>query len=283
MPQEPYLMKVRSIISNTISEEDLATGHLSIRFMSDGFSLLLESSDFKPIILNRFSNESIMPVSLLLQSAEDWLKRHTLLERFKGEVTIVTDSAPATVVPENLLSEEDLLLYLDPVAPIHPEGHVYQRKIKNRDVCVVASTPPHFLGFSKKFSVNARIYSPMEIMFSMSDQINAADHQRGFCLLEVQQGYLGILMIRNDEIVIANQQKIRKPDEVIYHTLNAIKQLDFDRLERPLYWSGDLMKEQRRELKKYIRNVVKLPYTIKDLEGKKVQEHILLTEATRCA
>jgi len=106
-------MKVHSIISNTISEEILQTGHLSIRFLTDGFSLLLEDKKFRPIILNRFSEDTIVTRTTLVNSCIDWLNRHTLIENFSGEVTIITDSPTSVLVPKELFSKSNVRAYLE--------------------------------------------------------------------------------------------------------------------------------------------------------------------------
>jgi hypothetical protein len=112
--------------------------------------------------------------------------------------------------------------------------------------------------------------------------VNAADHQRGFALLEVQSGYMAILVIRNDELVIANHQQIGKPGEQVYHTLNTIQQLEFSRTSRPLYYAGISSDEELGILRKYIRTIYALPYHISQIDKSAISEHVLLAEATRC-
>ncbi len=100
-------MQVHSIISNTISGEMLLAGHLSIRFRTDGFSMLLEDSNFKPIILNQFSNDPYLSLSGHIQACEDWLNKHTLMSDFCGEATIIVETPSANLIPEKLFSEDD--------------------------------------------------------------------------------------------------------------------------------------------------------------------------------
>lgn len=276
-------MQVHSIISNTISEEILASGHLSIRFMADGFSLLLEDRNYAPVVLNRFTAESpLLTRKSYLLSCEDWLQRHTLLENFLGEITLVVDALPTTLVPDSLFSEKDKLLYLEPVTTLHAGEQVEFTTIRNRPFNIVYAIPADFLLLSEKFSGSVRIKSPMEVLFSVADQVNAADHQRGFALVEVQHGYMGILMIRNDELMIANHQQLGKQGELVYHTLNTIQQMEFDRMSRPLYYSGIPGDKELGMLRKYVREVNTLPYHIKEIERSAICEHILLAEATRC-
>ncbi len=275
-------MQVHSIISNTISEEILDSGHLSIRFMADGFSLLLEDRYYKPVVLNRFTED--MPISSKshLLTCEDWLNRHTLLEKFIGEITLVADTIPTALVPEALFSEKDKYLYLEPVTRLHAGEKVDFKAVKNRPFLIVYAIPADYLLLAEKFAGTVRIKSPAEVLFSVSDQVNAADHQRGFALLEVQQGYMGILMIRDDALQIANHQQLGQQEELVYHTLNTFQQLEFDRKSRPLFYAGVPCGEVLAMLGKYVREITPLPYHISEIDKDAINEHVLLAEATRC-
>lgn len=250
--------------------------------MADGFSLLLEDRYYKPIVLNRFTGESPMTQKSHLLACEDWLQRHTLLENFTGEITLLADAIPTTLVPESLFSEKDKFLYLEPVARLHPGEKVDFNAIKNRPFYIVYAVPVDYLLLADRLAGKVRIKSPLEVLFSVTDQVNAADHQRGFALLEVQQGYMGVLMIRNDELLIANHQQLGKKDELVYHTLNTIQQMDFDRKERPLFFAGIPGNEELAVLGKYIRQINPLPYHISEIDKSAINEHVLLAEATRC-
>jgi hypothetical protein len=275
-------MKVHSIISNTISEEILRRGHLSIRFKNSGFSLLLEDKNYHPVVLNKFSNEDSMSLTSQLLSCEDWLKRHTLLDDFSGEVSIILDSSPAVFVPESLFSDKDALMYLDPVAGIPAHGYVRHKEIKNRPLVLVYSVPELITSLADKFTGQTRIVPAPEVMLSMAEQVNAADHQRGFMLIEAQPGSLNLLMIKEDGIVLSNQITMKGSDDLIYHILNAIQQLGFDRNNRPLFYAGLTNAEEMKSLQKYVRTIAPLAYHIFDIDKSSVSEHILLAEATRC-
>ncbi len=276
-------MKVHSIISNTISEEILRRGHLSIRFMTEGFSLLLEDKNYHPVVLNKFSTEgSTMSLTGQLLACEDWLKRHTLLDNFSGEVSIIHDSSPAVLVPESLFSEKDASIYLEPVTSISPQEYVRHKEIKNRPVVLVYSVPELITTLAGEFSGPVRMVPAPEVMLSMAEQVNAAEHQRGFMLIEAQEGLLNILIIKDDEIVLSNQLTISGADDLVYHTLNAIQQLGFDRISRPLIYAGYTFDQEMKSLEKYVRTVAPLAYHIFDIDKSFITEHILLAEATRC-
>jgi len=276
-------MQIHSIISNTISEDILATGHLSIRFMADGFSLLLEDRNFLPVVLIRATGDSPMTRKSHLQACEDWLQRQTLLEGFLGEITMVIDALPTTLVPEALFSEKDRLLYLEPVTRLHAGEQVEFTAISNRPFLLVYAVPVDYLLLAEKLAGSVRIKSSLEVLFSVADQVNAADHQRGFALVEAQPGYMGILMIRNDELMIANNQQLGKQGELVYHTLNTIQQVEFDRVSRPVYHVGLSGDEELGMLRKYVRHLQPLPYHIGEIDKSAISEHIILAEATRCA
>ncbi len=275
-------MKVHSIISNTISEEILRKGHLSIRFMVEGFSLLLEDKNYHPVVLNKFSTEGSMSLTSQVLACQDWLKRHTLIDDFAGEVSINHDSSPALFVPKNIFSEKDSSLYLEPLASIPAHEYVRHKEIKGRSIVLVYSVPGLISSLTEKFSGPVRIIPAPEVMLSMAEQVNTADHQRGFMLIETQQGLLNILVIKEDGIVLSNQLALNGTGDLVYHTLNAIEQLGFDRKNRPAFYAGLTNEKEIRDLRKYIRTLAPLAYHIFDIDKSSIPEHILLAEATRC-
>ena len=277
-----FLMKVHSIISNTISEEILQKGYLSIRFMMEGFSLLLEDKNYHPVVLNKFSTEGSMSLTSQLLACEDWLQRHTLLDDFSGEVSITHDLSPALFVPNNLFSEKDTSLYLEPLTSVPAHAYVRHKEIKGRPFVLTYSVPGLISSLAEKFSGPVRIIPAPEVMLSMAEQINAADHQRGFMLIETQQRLLNILMIKEDKIVFSNQLSLNGSGDLVYHTLNAIQQLGFDRKNRPLFYAGLINKEEIKSLQKYVRTLVPLAYHIFDIDKSSIPEHILVTESTKC-
>jgi hypothetical protein len=275
-------VKVHSIISNTISEETLHSGHLSIRFLRDGFKILLEDVNFQPVILNRFYEETGISLKGQINTCEDWLRRHTLMDDFNGEVSIIPESSPATFIPESLFNAKEAFLYLEPMVNLKPHETVRHKNIRKKPLVLVYAVTGLIVSLTEKFSGTTRIIPAAEAMLSMAEQINASDHQRGFMAIETQPGSLNILMIREDQLILSNQISLKQPGEMVYHTLNAMLQLGFDRKKRPLYIAGIVAKEEIVSLKKYIRHVTPMPYHIIDLDKPSIQEHVLLAEATRC-
>lgn len=275
-------MKVHSIISNTISEETLRSGHLSIRFLPNGFKILLEDINFQPVILNWFYEETGISLKGQITACEDWLKRHTLMDDFTGEVSIIPESSPSTFVPENLFNEKEAFLYLEPMVNLKAHETVRHTNIRKKPLVLVYAVTGLIISLSEKFSGTTRIIPAAEAMLSMAEQINVSDHQRGFMVIETQPGSLNILMIREDQLVLSNQISLKQPGEMVYHTLNAMQQLGFDREKRPLFIAGKVPHEEIISLEKYIRHVTPLPYHIFELDKTAIPEHILLAEATRC-
>lgn len=277
-------MQVHSIISNTISEEVLQSGHLSIRLRADGFSLLLEDANYKPIILNNFSNDPFLSLSGHLQACEDWLNKHTLLDEFKGETTIVVETHAATVIPKKLFSKEHKAYYLEQTNAISSSETILHKKIKNRSFVLVFAVNKLIREFSYKFSSKVRIMHPAECLLSAADQIDASIHQRGFVLIECQEAMLEILVIRNDELVISNHHKLKSKDEIVYHTINTMKQFDLDRKNIPVYLTGRYKPDHETMLlmRKYIKKIETLPYFIHDIDKDAIQESIILSEANKC-
>ncbi len=275
-------MQVHSIISNTISEEILSSGHLSIRFMTDGFSLLIQDKEFRPVVLNRFHGDADISLNSYVLSCSDWLERHTLLDGFKGEISIVIDLAPETLVPESLFSEKNASAYLAPVCQLKPGDSVRFRQIRNRPFYIVFAVPHVIVEFARHFSNVPRILTSTEVSLSVADQVNAADHQRGFAMIETQNCFINILLIRDDQLVLSNHLRLKNQEELVYHTLNTLQQMEFDRKNSPLFFTGCCNENEIKTLSRYIRNIKALSYHILDIEKSSIPEHVILAEASRC-
>ncbi len=277
-------MQVHSIISNTISEEVLQSGYLSIRLRTDGFSLLLEDAKYKPVILNNFSNTPYLSLAGHLQACEDWLNKHTLLDAFKGETTLIIETSAATIVPKKLFSKEHTSYYLEQTNAISSNDTILYKKIKNRPFVLVYAVNKLIEEMSHKFSSTVRIMHPAESLLSAADQIDASIHQRGFVLIEIQEFMLEVLVIRNDDLVNSNRHKLKSKDEIVYHTINTMKQFELDRKIVPVYLAGSYSPdhEYMQILGKYIKKIEPLPYFIRDIEKDAIPESIILSEASKC-
>ncbi|MFC2090474.1 DUF3822 family protein [Bacteroidota bacterium] len=275
-------MKIHSIIANTISEEILQTGHLSIRLLADGFSLLLEDKSYKPVVLLKATSDQTVSLTASQAACEDWLNRHTLLEHFSGECTILPGSQCETIVPEEIFSVEDSVHYISSVSEINPSDSVLHKLVPNRPFVIVYAVRETVKNFSEKFHGNCRIISDTEVLISVADQVNAADHQRGFVLMEVQHKALSIILIKNDFVQLINHLDIKDEGDLVYHILNILKQMDFDRKSAPLYFAGKLPVETAATLNRYIKNIHPLAYVIQDIDKTSILENILIAEATKC-
>jgi hypothetical protein len=277
-------MQVHSIISNTISEEILESGHLSIRLRTDGFSLLLEDNSFKPVVLNNFSNDPPLSLTGHIAACEEWLINHTLMDHFRGEITIVYDTPAATMVPESLFSEDLTRVYLEKTNTLLADESTVYRKVKNRPYYMVFMVPNILKAFARKFQSTCKIMHPSECMLSMADQVDASDHQRGFVLLEIQESVLEILAIQNDMMLLSNRHRLKSGEDILYHSLNTMVQLKLDRSKIPVFVAGirDEDDELIQKLQKYIRHVKALPYYIREIDKSAIPGNILLAESSRC-
>jgi len=277
-------MQVHSIISNTIPEEVLQTGHISIRFLSDGFSLLLEDSSFTPLVLNRFSSDTSFSMNHYVDQCTTYLENHSLLADFQGEVSLLTSSPSATAIPEDLFADNHLKLYLEQVTRIGSNETVQSRKVKDRPFYIVFTAADKLGELAGRFGGTVRILHPSECLISAVDQVNASDHQRGFLCIEIQSAAMELTAFRNDNLVLSNRFAITAERDILYHTLNTLQQLEFDRKQTPVFWAGNLGKSpgSMDSLKKYLGNLQALPYFIREINAEAIPENILLAEATKC-
>ena len=275
-------MQAHSVISNTISGDILKKGHLSVRFMVDGFSLLLKDQSFRPVILNKFQEKQALSLRTYVLECSEWLDRHTIFEGFEGETTIVYDKSASCLVPEKLFDPNQADAYLDPVGARDPDSYTMKYPLKGRKTMIVFDVAAILQSFAEKFKGKTRILPYTNLLYSVADQVNASDHQRGFALLEIQNYTMGILYIKEDRTVITNHMTVKNQDEVVYHTLNILSKKGFNRSKSPLFICGRMGDDIRETLSKYLGNIQPVPYLIPDIPKEAIPEHVLLSEASHC-
>jgi hypothetical protein len=207
------------------------------------------------------------------------------LLNFEGETAFILDTQAATVVPESFFDEGNARKLLEKTVPVNESDRVVDRPVRERQFRIIFAYPAELEELSKRIHGMARILHAEECLLSLSDQVQASDHQRGFILAEVQQLSLGLLLIREDGIKLLNWYSLREPSEFIYHTLNLVKQLELDRENIPVYLSGIVHPEHELYglLGKYIRRVKTTPYYLEELSRTQVMRFMILSEGSKCA
>ncbi|MGW8316870.1 MAG: DUF3822 family protein [Bacteroidales bacterium] len=277
-------MQADSIISNTITEDIRQKGHQTIRFSPDGFSLLVSDASYRPVLLKRYNYDP--PVKDTVQTAEciRMLKELDLFN-FQGETVLIADTLNSTLIPQPYFDEKLGRELLEHQARLEPTDQVRHLLIRNRSLILLFAVPEGILDIESQFSGHVTLIHATESLISLSDQVQASDHQRGMVLIDVQPMTLDILVIREDKIRLLNKYALKDPSEFIYHTLNTVKQLGLDRESIPVYLSGSIHEEHELFglLGKYIRTIRTTPYYMEELSRMEVVRHMILSEASKCA
>jgi hypothetical protein len=277
-------MQADGIISNTITEDIRQKGHQTIRFSPDGFSLLVSDASYRPVVLKRYLYDH--PVEIAEQTADCIrILRESDLFNFQGETVLIADTLNSTLVPQPFFDEKLGRALLERNAPLDPSDQVRHRQIRNRSLMLLFAVPANLLDIESQFSGHVTLIHATESLISLSDQVQASDHQRGMILIDVQPLTLNILVIREDKIRLLNQYVLNEPSEFIYHTLNTVKQLGLDRETIPVYLSGTIHEEHELYglLGKYIRTIRTTPYYMEELNRMDVIRYMILSEASKCA
>ncbi|MBN2697963.1 MAG: DUF3822 family protein [Bacteroidales bacterium] len=277
-------MQVETVIAHTITDDIRQKGHQSIRLTADGFSVLVADASFIPVYLKDFIFDAPVAGHIVAEECRRILREQGLT-RFDGEIILISDSQAATLVPDRFFDEEQKDLLLGSVNEIREDDLILSRRLKNRSEHIIYSVPPYIHKLSELYQREVRILHTGECMVSLSDQVSASLHQRGFVLIEVQKKKMEILIIRGDTIILSNRYLLNEPFDYLYHTLNTFKQLQLDREKVPLYFAGQYDEEQEpdRLMKKYIRKIAPVPYFLEGLTKRQKLQFLILSEATRCA
>lgn len=277
-------MQVEGIISNSITKDIRLKGHQAIRFSADGFSILVSDASYKPVFLKQYLYDASVPPSMFPAECGRIMNELQLLE-FEGESAFILDFQSATLVPRQLFEENDRRSLLENAIDLQENDEVSHRYIRDRDLNILFAITPELNKLKEKISGRVQILHISECLISLSDQVQASDHQRGFILVEVQKHSLEILVIQKDRIRLMNRYALKEASEFIYHTLNTVNQLELDRENIPVYLSGVVHSEHELFglLKKYIRQVKTTPYYLEELSRTQMLRFMILSEGSKCA
>ncbi len=166
-------MQKNRVITNNISEEDLLKGHLSIRFLPDGFSFLLTNQQYDPLLLYHYTGTGSASPSI----CHDELNEYGLNDRFSGESTIITGSLSATLIPEALFDPDKSVQILDFTNHTPANETILAKKIHGRPWYIVFALAPQAEKFAGDFKSKPRILHAATSIISLSDQISASDRK----------------------------------------------------------------------------------------------------------
>lgn len=277
-------MQVKGIISNPITKDTRLKGHQAIRFSADGFSVLVSDASYKPVFLKQYLYDSSVPASKFPEECERILNDNQLID-FQGETVFILDSQCVTIIPRQLFDASDSREMLGSAVDLQEDDVLADRYIRDRDLNILYAYSPDLELLKEKISGRVQILHISECLLSLSDQVQASDHQRGFILLEVQKQSLEILVIQKDKVCLMNRYDLKDTSHFIYHTLNTLKQLDLDRETTPVYLSGMVHSEHELFglLGKYIRQVKTTPYYLEELSRTQMLRYMILSEGSKCA
>jgi hypothetical protein len=277
-------MQAEGIISNPVSQDIRLKGHQSIRFNPDGFSVLVSDASYRPVFLKQYVYDRSVPVTTFPSECGRVLKEHQLQE-FEGETVLIVDSEAVTVIPAQFFGELQARPLLEKAATLEGSEHVAFRFVRERNLYIVFAYTAGIDELKGQIKGDVQIIHAAECLISLSDQVQASDHQRGFVLAEVQPCTLGLLVIQEDGIKLLNRFALKDPSDFIYHTLNTLKQLELDREITPVYLSGIVHPEHELYglLGKYIRQVRTTPYYLEELTKTQILRFMILSEGSKCA
>jgi hypothetical protein len=277
-------MQAEGIISNPITEDIRQKGHQSIRFNPDGFSVLVSDASYRPVLLTHYSYDPSVPASNYPAECGRILEE-LQLQDFEGETVFIVDTGAVTVVPSEFFDESYVRSLLEQAALLSGSDRVVHRFIRERNIHILFACPGEMEQLKERTKGDQKILHAAECLVSLSDQVQASDHQRGFILAEVQLQTLGLLVIQEDGIRLLNRFALKDPSDFIYHILNAIKQLELDREIIPVYLSGIVHPEHELYglLGKYIRHIKTTPYYLEELSRTQMLRFMVLSEGSKCA
>lgn len=203
---------------------------LSIQVSLDGFSFSMLRGYDKKIMACKNTPLKISSEQLISRHFSEWFQNEELLNTHFKKISVVVFSDKFSLVPEALFSQKikrDLPLYLFAEKGEMEIAENFVERIKAKLIFALPT------GLNKILADNVgecEIIHPLKLL--INGMPDSSDHNQ-LALLFGQKSFYAVLYKKNN-MALANNYKIAHPNDVVYFTLNLLKQMKLEPRETQL-------------------------------------------------
>ena len=225
------------------------TYNISIRFHSNGFSLLIYDKGEKLItskqIFASIDTLSETEITTLIAKESD-------IEIHNKNIELIYEADRYTVVPSTIFKSEDAESLLNfHFQPSHTSSTLWNR-VLDEEVVVIFSIPS-----SLKLALQT-LFPSTTITHHISHFIQTIKAANQSSLhIWVRSTKMDVVVFKNGNLRLVNSFSYQTTEDMTYHTLNIYEQLQLDTEKHSVYIYNDLKKEElKKMLKRYVGEVV---------------------------
>ncbi|MDD5184377.1 MAG: DUF3822 family protein [Paludibacter sp.] len=222
---------------------------LSIRFSSDGFSLLIYDE------LKKLLTAKTVPVDLTTIHYEDLIELllddvETILNIKK--IRLIYESDTYAFVPASIFRAEhatDFLFFQD---KLNKSDKISFNKLPNWDTVDIFTVP------AVLNDAMAHLFPRLEIEHHLSWFLSGKIKSTGESSVQiwVRPKIMDVVVLNNGNIVLINSYDYSTPEDFTYFTLNIFQQLALNKEECPVkLYNSESCTEMKQHLQKYLKSV----------------------------
>ena len=244
-------------IDNTFVKENSASYILSIRYSTDGLSFCIHNPNDR-LIAFFHQPYSLDTKDAVIAKAKKIIVEDELLNLKYKKVYVVPCSKEKVLIPAHLFNKNYLPdMYRICIQPEKNDTLLY-RKIRVMESYIAESLPRSFVNFlSTRYQSLCIINSAYPfIIDSLSNTLMNSNH----LFIDIQDQYFDILLTSSSSILLFNSFSYGSVSDLIYYTLNCLKNCGVTKESLQTNISGNLVNDPKllNTLNMYLPNITVL-------------------------
>jgi hypothetical protein len=201
-------------------ESDLVRSQysLSIRFVPDGFSLYVFDENNQLILQKREETEDFYTSDL-----ENTLNIHHEIHNNYRHISIYVESSVYTLIPaqfDNHDSNRSMIQLQFPA--LDKNAQIANQLFKNQGFSLLWIIP------QKLKTAVQNIFTDTPLQHHLTDILNNQEDSGDHVFIWQRSTDADFIISRKKKILLCNSIATKAPEDLVYHTLNFLKQLEFD-------------------------------------------------------
>lgn len=192
---------------------------LSIRILSDGFSLFVYDENYQLISTKHITPEHGTDKAVTLQNI---LVNHKELHQQYKNIAIICESGYHTIIPDIFYKTENNKQFLKLQHPTLPDPYqIFHTKLPHQQCTMIYGLEQSMI---EVFLSHFQQIIPESHLVSIVKRIISEDKNR--LTLWVRQEETDCIVYNDHRIILLNKYTYQQPEDILYHILNIYQQLE---------------------------------------------------------
>lgn len=241
-------------IDNTFVKEKSSQYILSIRYSTDGLSFCIHDHNNKLLVFF-YQPYSLDTKDAVIAKVKKMIVDEDILNLKYKKVYLIPCNKEKILIPAHVFNKESLTdMYRVCMQPEKNDTLLY-RKIKIMESYIVETLPRNFVTFlASRYQSLCIVNSAYAfIINSLSNILFNTNH----LFIDIHDQYFDLLLTRSNEVLLFNSFSYGSVPDIIYYTLNCMKQCNVSKDNIQTTISGNLVNDPklREKICQYIPNI----------------------------